>query len=342
MNILFIGGTGIISTACTSLALSQGHEVAVLNRGQRAKPSVAAEHLQADLTDDAAVRAVLGNRSWDAVVDFTVFTPADLERRLIWLGGQVGQYVFISSASAYQKPPSHYLITEETPLENPYWQYSRDKIACEHRLMQACADDQFPGTIVRPSLTFGDDQVTLAMNSWQRSYTAIDRLRRGLPVIIPGDGRTLWTITHNTDFAQGLLGLLGRTDTHGEAFHITSDEVLTWNQIFTITAEAAGVAQPEFVTIPAEFIGACLPDEAPGLVGDKLCSSVFDNTKIKRFVPGFAAKTSYREGITRTLAWFDADPARQLIDAAENAQHDRLITAYRAAIASGLSAFHAD
>ncbi len=339
MNVLFIGGTGIISTGCTALALARGHSVTVLNRGRRAKPHPQAEHLCVDLNDAPALAAALADRRWDAAVDFTVFTPDQLEQGLANFGPHVGHYVFISSASAYQKPPQHYVVTEETPMENPFWQYSRDKIACEERLLRAVREDQFPGTIVRPSLTFGDDQVTLAFNSWQRSYTVIDRLRRGLPVIIPGDGRTLWTITHNSDFAQGLLGLLGNPTTIGEAFHITSDEVLTWNQYFQITAEVAGVSDPQFVHIPADFIAACLPDEGPGLIGDKLCSCVFDNAKIKRFVPDFEATTTYREGIARTLAWFDADPARQLIDEDANAKWNRLLAAWKAAKAHGMAKF---
>lgn len=342
MKLLFIGGTGIISTACTALALERGHDVAVLNRGRRAGPPPGAEHLCVDLTDESAVRAALVDRSWDAVVDFTCFTPDDLERRIAWLRGRTGHYVFISSASAYQKPPSHYRITESTPLANPFWQYSRDKIACEQRLLAAHAAGELSGTIVRPSLTFGDSQITLAFNSWHRSYTAIDRLRRGRPVVIPGDGRTLWTITHNTDFAVGLLGLLGRSDTWGEAFHITSDEVLTWNQIFAQTAAAAGVDHPVFVHVPAEFIAQCLPDEGPGLIGDKLCATVFDNAKIKRFVPEFAAKTTYAAGVARTLAWFDEDPTRRQVDSLANARYDRLIGAYRSASAHGVNLFLAD
>lgn len=341
MKILFLGGTGIISTACTQLAVARGHDTYILNRGRRPLPAVGAHSLVADLTDDASVTTALADHEWDAVVDFLSFTPADLERRLSWFRNRTGHFVFISSASAYQKPPAHYLISEATtPLDNPYWQYSRDKIACERLMEREHAENGFPVTNIRPSLTFGDSQITLACNSWQKSYTIVDRMRRGLPVIIPGDGRTLWTITHNSDFAKGLLGLLGNPATHGEAIHITSDEVLTWNQYYAITAEVAGVANPEFVHIPAEFIGACIPDAMPGLVGDKLCSSVFDNRKIKQLVPGYAATTSYREGVARTLAWFDADPARRQVDDVETAQWDKLIAAYRTATAAGLAQFN--
>ena len=329
MRILFIGGTGIISTACTSLALARGHDLFLLVRGQRGAAATGATVLTADFHDEKAAAAALGGRSWDAVVDFIAFTPRDIERDLRLFRGRTGQFVFISSASAYQRPATHYLVTESTPLANPFWDYSREKIACEERLVRALREEAFPVTIVRPSLTYGDTQVTLAVNSWERSYTAIDRMRRGLPVIVPGDGSSLWTVTHNSDFAVGLIGLLGNPQATGHAFHITSDEVLTWDQIYRAAAAAAGVPAPELVHIASDFIAACLPDEAAGLIGDKSTSVVFDNSKIKRFVPEFVATTRYPEGVARTIAWFDADPARRQVDEAAGARWDRLIAAYR-------------
>jgi nucleoside-diphosphate-sugar epimerase len=327
MNVLFIGGTGIISTACTQLAVSRGMRVTLLNRSLRA-PIAGAETLAADISQPGAAARALAGRRWDAVVDFISFTPADIEARLGLLGGAAGQYVFISSASAYQKPLSHYLITESTPLSNPLWEYSRNKIACEERLLKAYRDEGFPVTIIRPSLTYGDTIVPLAVNSWLKGYTAIDRMRRGLPLIIPGDGLSLWTITHNSDFAKGLVGLLGQAGALGHAFHITSDEALTWNQLYEMTAEAAGVRAPKFVHIASDFITACLPSMVGTLLGDKSHSAVFDNSKIRRFVPGFEATTRYREGIARTVAWYDADRARQVVDAEACADWDRLIKAY--------------
>ena len=328
MRILFIGGTGIISTACTGLAIARGHEVFVCNRGRRSPPP-GARTLVADLHDERAVAAALGRRTWDAVVDFLAFREEDIERDLRLFGGRTAQFVFIGSASAYQRPARHYLVTESTPLANPFWDYSRDKIACEDRLIRALREESFPVTIVRPSLTYGDTQVTLAVNSWERSFTAVDRMRRGLPVIVPGDGSSLWTITHSSDVAKGLLGLLGHPQAIGHAFHITSDEVLTWDQYYVSTAAAAGVPAPRLVHIASDFIAECLPENTGSLIGDKSTSVVFDNSKIKRFVPDFAATTPFRDGIARTIAWFDADPSRQLIDEEASRSWDRLIAAYQ-------------
>jgi nucleoside-diphosphate-sugar epimerase len=328
MRILFLGGTGIISTACTALAVARGYEVTVLNRGMRpASPGV--RTLVADVKNEAAVAAALAGKTWDVVVNFLAFGPEDVARDIARFTGRAGQYFFISSASAYQRPVKHYLITESTPLENPFWEYARAKIAAETTLRQAHRDSGFPGVIIRPSLTYGETQITLPVNSWARSYTAVDRLRRGLPVIIPGDGTSLWTITHNTDFATGLVGLFGHPLATGEAFHITSDEVMSWDQYYAAVALAAGVAKPNFIHIATDFITTCAPAMTGSLLGDKVTSVVFDNSKIKRFVPGFTCTTPYAAGIARTLAWFDADPARRQVDAEANALYDRIIGAYQ-------------
>jgi nucleoside-diphosphate-sugar epimerase len=327
MRILFIGGTGIISTACTALALARGHDVTVLNRGLRPlAPGV--RSLVADIKQEASVTAVLAGLSWDVVVNFLAFGADDVARDLERFKGRVGQYFFISSASVYQRPVRHYLITESTPLANPLWEYSRAKIAGEETLLRAHRESGFPGVIIRPSLTYGETQVTLAVNSWTKSYTAVDRLRRGAPVIVPGDGTSLWTITHNTDFAEGLIGLFGNVQASGHAFHITSDEVMTWDQYYTAVAHAAGVTRPNLVHIASDFITTCAPEMTGSLLGDKVTSVVFDNTKIKRFVPGFICKTPYATGIARTMAWFDADAARRQVDDAANALYDRILSAY--------------
>lgn len=338
MRLLFLGGTGIISTACARLAVERGHDVFLLNRGTRS-PIPGAATVVADLQDPRAVAVALGDRTWDVVIDFLAFGPEDIERDLRWFRGQVGQYVFISSASAYQRPVSHYLVTESTPLANPYWEYSRQKIAAEERLLRAYREEGFPATIVRPSFTYGDTMVPLAINAWPLTWTAVDRMRRGVPVAIPGDGSSLWTSTHNTDFAKGFLGLLGHRQAIGHAFHITSDEVLNWNQLYQAVAEAAGVRQPRFVRIPTDFITACLPEERGSLEGDKATSVVLDNTKIKRFVPDFVATTRFRDGIAKTIAWFDADPARQQVDAQFNRTWDQLIAAYERGLASAKASF---
>jgi nucleoside-diphosphate-sugar epimerase len=333
MKILFLGGTGFISTACTQLAVARGFDVTLLNRAHHAAIP-GARQITANIADPAAVAAALGRQNWDAVVDFIAFTPAEIEQRIALFRGRTGQYVFISSASAYQKPLGHWLITESTPLANPFWDYSRDKIAGEERLLRALREESFPMTVVRPSLTYGDNVIPLAVNSWLKSYTAVDRMRRGLPVIVPGDGLSLWTITHNSDFAKGLLGLLGRQDVIGHVFQITSDEVLTWNQIYQFTAEAAGVPAPRLVHIASDYITACIPDDTGTLLGDKSHSAVFDNAKIKRFVPDFVCTTRFREGIARTLVWFDADPARREVEAEANANWDRLIAGYERGLAA--------
>lgn len=328
MRVLFIGGTGIISTACTRLAAEKGIDLTLLTRGRRAVDLPAGvKTISVDIDDAANASKALSEDSFDAVVDWIAFTPDQIERDLKLFRGRVRQYVFISSASAYQKPATNYPITESTPLANPFWDYSRNKIACEERLLRAYREEGFPITIVRPSLTYGETQVALAINSWAKSYTVVDRMRRGKKVIVPGDGSSLWTITHNTDFAKGLVGLLGLEPAIGHAFHITSDEVMTWDQYYRITAEAAGV-EPALIHIPSDFIAACLPSALGGLLGDKAVSVVFDNTKIKRFVPGYCATTPFGQGIRRTLAWFDADPVRRQIDEEANATWDKLIEAY--------------
>ena len=338
MKILFIGGTGIISTACTALAAQRGMDVTLLTRGQHASQLPAGvKTLLADVKDPALVQK-LERAPFDAVVDFIAFTPEDIERDLALFQGRTRQFVFISSASAYQKPATHYLITESTPLANPYWEYSRNKIACEERLLKAYREEGFPVTIVRPSLTYGETLIPLVLNSWQQSYTAVDRMIRGQKMVVPGDGSSLWVMTHNTDFAKGLVGLLGHEQAIGHAFHITSDEVLTWDQIFRIVGNAVGV-EPQLVHIPSDFIAACWPDERGTLTGDKSVSGVFDNTKIKRFVPGYCATTSFAEGVRRSLAWFVADPSRKQIDPQTNAVWDKLISGYEKGMSEAMRSF---
>jgi nucleoside-diphosphate-sugar epimerase len=339
MKVLFIGGTGIISMACTHLAMERGIDVTLLNRGHHTAHLPAGVNTVAvDIEDTPAVSRALGSASFDAVVDWVAFDPKHIERDIALFRGRTRHYIFISSASAYQKPATHYPITESTPLANPYWDYSRQKIACEERLMRAYREEGFPITIVRPSLTYGDTQIALAINSWAKSYTVVDRIRRGKKVIVPGDGSSLWVITHNTDFAKGLVGLLAREQAIGHAFHITSDEVMCWDQWYRLTAEAAG-AEPNLVHMPSDFIAACVPEARGGLLGDKAVSVIFDNTKIKRFVPGYCATVPFTQGIRQTMAWFDADPARRLIDDEANAQWDHLIAAYERGTQDALRQF---
>jgi nucleoside-diphosphate-sugar epimerase len=337
MRVLFIGGTGLISSACAELAIAQGLELTLLTRGnQRIPPGATA--LTGDIRDPEAGALALAGQRFDVVVNWVAYTPADIERDLVLFRDRTRQYIFISSASAYQKPALHYWITEDTPLANPYWEYSRNKIACEERLLRAYREEGFPCTIVRPSLTYGDTQIPLIMNSWQRPYTVIARLRQGKPVIVPGDGSSLWTITHNSDFARGFNGLLGHQQAIGHAFHITSDEALTWDQLYQAAAGAAGV-EAQILHIASDFITACLPDLTGTLLGDKARTAVFDNSKIRRFVPGYHATLPFARGIERSLAWFESDPSRQQIDEAFDQQCDQLIAVYQQGLEAAQALF---
>jgi nucleoside-diphosphate-sugar epimerase len=328
MRVLFIGGTGFISAAVSRMAIARGFELYLLNRGSRIAHLPGSHGLTADIRRLEDVRTALRDLEFDVVVDWIAYTPDDIERDVALFRDRVEQYVFISSASAYQKPPAHYVVTESTPLSNPYWEYSRDKIACEERLMRAYRDEGFPVTIVRPSMTY-DSNLPIAVGGWG-SYTLADRLMTGRPIIVHGDGSSLWVVTHAEDFGRGFLGLLGNEGALGEAFHITSDEVLTWNQIYQTIAEALGV-EAKIVHIPSDYIARVAPEMAGSLLGDKTWSVVFDNSKINAFVPGFKATILFRDGIRRTLAWFAADDERRYVDEAVHAEMDRILKAYAGA-----------
>ena len=333
MKILFIGGTGLISSACSDLAARLGHEVFLLNRSASTKYPVpeASTVLQADIhADSAHLSALLSGQRFDAVVDFLAFTPEDIQRNLSLFRDKTDQFVFISSASAYQKPVQNYLITEETPLENPFWQYSRDKIACENLLMDEYRNNGFPVTIIHPSLTYGPTQIPLIYGSWLHPWTLVSRMKQGKPVIVPGDGLSLWVLTWNADFAKGLLGLFGNKNAIGEAFHITSDEVLSWNQIFLEVYQALG-AEPRLVHIPSDLIVKYDSSALGTLLGDKSNSVVFDNSKIKRFVPDFNCEVKWSEGLRRTLAWYETHPEFQTIDHEADAKWDRILENYSSA-----------
>ena len=333
MKILMIGGTGIISSGCSDLILQRGMELTILNRSVSTKFPVpaGARHIVGDIhADSARLAETLRGEHFDAVVDWVAYTPEDIEHDIRLFSGSTGQFVFISSASAYQKPPAHYIITEETPLDNPFWDYSRNKIAVEQRLMQEYRERGFPVTIIRPSLTYGYSQIPLIGASWQHPYTVIDRIRKGRQIIIPGDGTSLWTVTWNGDFAKGLVGLLGRKDALGEAFNITSDEVLTWNQIFLEVGRAMNMKM-DIVHIASDLIVAHYPEELGSLTGDKINSAVFDNSKIKRFVPDFKCEVPWAEGVRRAIAWHEADPSRMTIDEDMNHRWDTILAAYKLA-----------
>lgn len=330
MKLLFIGGTGLISSACSDLAVQGGHDVFLLNRSASTKYPApkGSTTLQADIhADPAHLSALMADQRFDAVVDFLSFTPEDIQRNLALFRDKTDQFVFISSASAYQKPVKNYLITEETPLENPFWQYSRDKIACESLLMDEYGKNGFPVTIIRPSLTYGPTQFPLIYGSWLHPWTLISRMKQGNPVIVPGDGLSLWVLTWNADFAIGLLGLLGNKTAIGEAFHITSDEVLSWDQIFLEVYQALGV-EPRLVHIPSDLLVKYDEAALGTLIGDKSNSVVFDNSKIKRFVPEFNCKVKWSEGVRRTLAWYETHPEFQTFDREADAKWDRILNIY--------------
>jgi nucleoside-diphosphate-sugar epimerase len=325
MKVLFIGGTGFISTAVSRMAVASGIDLFLLNRGQRHVEIPGIHQLIGDIHNPESMRNALKDHQFDVVVDWIAFSPEDVERDLQVFRERTKQFVFISSASAYQKPPASYLITESTPLENPYWDYSRNKIACEQRLMRAYREEGFPVTIVRPSLTY-DTNFPIAIGGWG-CYTLADRMKKGLPIVVHGDGSSLWVVTHAEDFGRGFIGLLGNERALGEAFHITSDEVLTWNQIYQTIADGLGV-EANMVHIPSDFIARIAPEKEGSLLGDKTWSAVFDNTKIKSFVPGFQAIIPFRDGIRRTLDWFAADEKRQRIDETVNEQMEMIIQSY--------------
>jgi nucleoside-diphosphate-sugar epimerase len=329
MKVLFIGGTGIISSACTELALARGIDLYLLNRGETTKRGPFPEGiklLKADIRDAASVKDALGDHHFDAVVNWIVFNPKQIEQDIELFRGRISQYVFISSASAYQTPPANLPIRESTVLDNPFWEYSRNKTACEEQLVGAYREEKLPITIVRPSHTY--DKTLLPFDG---GYTVVDRMRKGKPVFVMGDGTSLWTLTHHKDFAVAFVGLLGNPHAIGETFHITSDEWLPWNQIYQIVAAAAGVRQPKLVHVPSDLIAAYDPELGAGLLGDKSHSSIFDNSKIKRVVPEFVAKIPFSQGAREIMAWYDEKPSRQVIDQAFNALTETILSAYQSA-----------
>ena len=332
MKVLFIGGTGVISEGVSRVAVEQGINLYLLNRGNRnVLVPDGAKLIQGDFNASQSMVPALQHQHFDAVVNWIAFTPEQVQRDMELFKGRTEQYFFISSASAYQKPVQNYLITESTPLINPYWQYSRDKIACEELLMQEFQTNGFPVTIIRPSLTYGNTMIPVGVDCWKKPWTLVDRIRKGKKIIIHGDGTSLWVMTHNTDFAKGLLGLIGNPLAIGQAFQITSDEVLTWNQIYEKIAEAAG-ANIEAIHIPSDFLAAVLPGAEGSLLGDKAQSVVFDNSKIKRFVPEFKATIPFAEGVKRSIAWFEAHPEYCVVDETWNTQIDQVIAEYETAI----------
>lgn len=329
MKILMIGGTGTISTAISRQLLeSQEHELYLINRGGRNDIlPTNVNIIQGDINDEAAMAEKLSGMTFDAVCDFIAFVPAQLERDYRLFNGKTRQFVFISSASAYQKPLSDFRINEGTPLANPYWEYSRNKIACEDYLMKMYRENGFPVTIVRPSHTYDERAVPMGVHGKNGSWQVVKRMLEGKPVIIHGDGTSLWTMTHNSDFARAFIGLLGNIHAIGEAVQITSDETVTWNQIYSAIAAHLGVEfKPYYV--PSDFLAAVSDyDLLGGLIGDKANSVVFDNSKLHRLVPGFDAKIRFDQGVAMTLDYVLSHKECQIDDPEFDAWCDKVIAA---------------
>jgi len=323
LRVLFIGGTGIISSACSALALERGIQLDLVLRGRSPRPvPEGATVLTTEIRKVDQAMKVLEGRHYDVVVDWIAFEPRDIEMDLELFAGRCDQFVFISSASAYKKPVDHWPITESTPLHNPWWQYSRNKIACEERLMKAYRDEGFPITIVRPSHTY--DKTLLPFDPYYAGYTVLSRLQRGAPIIVHGDGTSLWVVTHHRDFAKGFVGLLGHPKAIGEAFHITSDEVLTWNQIYKQVAHAAG-CEPRLVHVPSTAIAREHPVWGAGLLGDKAHSVIFDNRKIRGLVPDYCATIPFAQGAREIVAFYEAHPEFEPVDPVVDQLMDRLV-----------------
>ncbi len=323
MKVLFIGGTGVISSACTQLCVEMGMDLHLLNRGQSKRPiPPGVTTIKADMRDKNEIKLLMANEFFDVVVNWIAYTLDHVKADLELFSDKTSQYIFISSASAYQKPPSTLPIKETEPLVNSYWEYSRNKIDCEEFLLKMYQDYDFPVTIVRPSHTY--DRTKIALSG---GYTTLDRMREGKKIVIHGDGTSIWTLTHNTDFARGFVGLLGHPMAIGEAFHITSDEVLTWNQICEIFAEVLGV-EPKIVHIPSDFIYRYDKEWGEGLLGDKAHCMIFDNSKIKQINSQFECKVPFKEGAEEIVGWYNENPEEKVIDPSWDSKIEHIISRF--------------
>jgi nucleoside-diphosphate-sugar epimerase len=328
MKVLFIGGTGIISSAVSELVVNRGYELYLLNRGKRKEyiPE-RAKLLIGNINNPDMVADIIKDMDFDVVVDWIAYKKAEVERDYKLFRDKTKQYVFISSASTYQKPLLNYNVDESTPQNNPYWDYSRDKIECEEYLREIYRTEGFPITIIRPSYTYNKTTIPFIYNSRHHRWTIVDRMKRGKKVIVPGDGTSLFSITHNTDFAKGFVGLIGNAQATGHAFHITTDEVMTWDQFLILIGEAAGY-KPDIIHIPSDDIVKFDPENRGSLLGDKSVSIVFDNSKIKKYVPWYNATKSFRRGIQESIDWYKLNPELQTVDDDFNDLCDRIISSF--------------
>jgi len=327
MDVLFIGGTGNISLACARRATERGIRVSFLNRGNHPELTPeGVETIKADIRDREGAERALGKRRWDVVVDWVAFTTPHVETAYTLYTGRPAQFVFISSASIYRKPPNHWIITEGTDRFNPYWQYSRDKIACEDWLMARHREDGFPVTVVRPSHTYSDGWFPTSFGS--AGFTVPARILAGEPIVVHGDGTSLWTLTHAEDFARAFVDLLGNPGTVGESFHITSEEVMSWDRIHRVIGAALG-REPDIVHVPSDFIARVSPSRGAELLGDKAPCAVFDNSKIKRFAPNYANLVPFHEGMRRSVAFYEARPSLKIRDPRIDAEIESVLAAFR-------------
>lgn len=329
MKILIIGGTGTISTAVVDEAKRQGHELTLINRGRSKQAIPEGTHLlEGDINDVRQMKNLLNEHQFDVAAQFIAFTPDQVERDLKLLAGKVKQYIFISSASAYRKPLRYYRIDESTPLGNVYWDYSQNKQHAEELLQKEAAKYGIHFTIVRPSHTYGLRGIPVGIHGNKGSYSVVKRIKEGKPIIVHGDGESLWTFTYNEDFARGFVGLFGHPQAIGEAVHITSDESLTWNRAYEIIAEVVG-REPKLVHIASDRLIDMRPDLRGPLLGDKAVSVVFDNSKIKRLVPGFVCTTRYDQGVRKAYAHIQANPDLQTADPDFDEWSDQLVKLQR-------------
>ena len=323
MKVLFIGGTGVISSACTDLAINMGIELYLLNRGNSSRiPPKSAKLIKADIRNKETVKSLIDQHIFDVVVDWIAYNRIHVENDFELFKDKTSQYIFISSASAYQKTPANLPIKETNPLNNPFWEYSQKKIYCENFLLDVYEAHQFPVTIVRPSHTYDKTKIPL-----HGGYTTIDRMNKGKKIIIHDSGTSLWTLTHNRDFAKGFLGLVGNSGAIGEAYHITSDEVLTWDEICEIIGETIGMA-PQIIHIPSDFIRQFDKEWGDGLLGDKAHNMVFDNSKIKKINPEYLALIPFKEGAREIISWYMADASRKQVDWQKDQKMDEIIENY--------------
>jgi nucleoside-diphosphate-sugar epimerase len=328
MKALFIGGTGCISSAVSRLAVEQGFDLYLLNRGNRNSfVPEGAKVVTGDISNVDWMKEYLRDQYFDIVIDFIVFEPEQAKRDIGLFAGKTSQYIFISTVATYQRPVGYYLVDESTPQCNPYWDYAINKISCEELYRKEYRENGFPLTIIRPSHTYSEANIPFVMNSFSKPWSLIDRLLKNKPIIVPGDGTSLWTLTHNSDIAKGIVGLMGNVQAIGQTFHITSDEVKTWDQYLQVMAQAVGV-KPVIKHLSSEMICTIAPDLKPGLIGDQCNSFVVDNSKIKRFVPGYQATMPFERGIRKSIDYFKKHPELQRIDEEWNAKMDRMVAAY--------------